>query len=281
MFVELAKSEFDRCQPLMNRHRSIEVNAIISGDHFGRIFVDDRLNPKTGLIWLGDHSGFYLIGDEQNQEFQGWVHRFLEDYITLEALNHNFSFKFIGQHARWEPVIQQLFQSHHQRACTQQVYKLHSQNYLAETDPRIAESYSVHPITEAQLNGKTYDNNGYIAKKLLKFWPTVEAFFSQGFGFIVVHNSEVVSICFSAFVFDGVHAIEIETVEEHRGKSLAQKLAHTYVRACLERGIVPYWDCEEMNYPSVAIAEYLGFTKVFSYTKYEFPLKVLTKSNAL
>ncbi|WP_367946429.1 GNAT family N-acetyltransferase [Halobacillus salinus] len=69
------------------------------------------------------------------------------------------------------------------------------------------------------------------------------------------------------------------TVEQYRGKNLAQKLAHTYGRNCFTNLFVPYLDCREENHPSVAIAEYLGCTTVFAYNSYMLPIH--KKSNAI
>ena len=78
---------------------------------------------------------------------------------------------------------------------------------------------------------------------------------------------------FSGFVFENIHCIDIETIEGHQGRKLAQKIAHSFVKDCLENDIIPYWDCMELNKPSVA--ENVGFTNVFNYVGYYFYLNNL------
>ena len=89
---------------------------------------------------------------------------------------------------------------------------------------------------------------------------------------MIIDQQEVVSLCFSAFVFEKVHGVDIETVTSYQGKGLAQKVAHRFVQECFANGGVPYWDCIESNESCIAMAEDMGFTNVFNYVCYEFPL---------
>ena len=95
-------------------------------------------------------------------------------------------------------------------------------------------------------------------------------FFNEGIGYCIVYDDLIVSVCFSGFVFENIHCIDIETIEGHQGRKLAQKIAHSFVKDCLENDIIPYWDCMELNKPSVAVVENVGFTNVFNYVGYYF-----------
>ncbi|WP_216827677.1 GNAT family N-acetyltransferase [Alkalihalobacterium elongatum] len=55
------------------------------------------------------------------------------------------------------------------------------------------------------------------------------------------------------------------------GNQFAKKLAYTFANECLGNGMVPYWDCMEVNAPSIAVAESIGFQQQFKYKVYEFP----------
>ncbi len=65
--------------------------------------------------------------------------------------------------------------------------------------------------------------------------------------------------------------MDIETLEEHQGKKLAQIVALAFVKDCLVNNMLPYWDCMESNKPSVAVAENIGFKNIFNYKGYSFP----------
>lgn len=88
-----------------------------------------------------------------------------------------------------------------------------------------------------------------------------------------MYGDLIVSVCFSGFVFENIHCIDIETIEEHQGRKLAQTIAHSFVKDCLENDITPYWDCMELNKSSIAVVENVGFTNVFNYVGYYFPFE--------
>lgn len=95
----------------------------------------------------------------------------------------------------------------------------------------------------------------------------------EGIGYCIVYGDLIVSVCFSGFVFENIHCIDIETIEEHQGRKLAQTIAHSFVKDCLENDITPYWDCMELNKSSIAVVENVGFTNVFNYVGYYFPFE--------
>ncbi|WP_370632670.1 GNAT family N-acetyltransferase [Halobacillus sp. Nhm2S1] len=86
-------------------------------------------------------------------------------------------------------------------------------------------------------------------------------------------TNKFVSLCFSGFVAENVHGVDIETLEDHRGNKLGQIAAHRFVKECVRKGMIPYWDCEETNKPSNAIAENIGLEKSFEYMVYISPVE--------
>ena len=56
--------DFYKCLNLLNEHGQLEAKAIVIGVNPGRIFVDNPVTPKSGLIWFGNNDGFMFIGDE-------------------------------------------------------------------------------------------------------------------------------------------------------------------------------------------------------------------------
>lgn len=130
-------------------------------------------------------------------------------------------------------------------------------------------------ISEALYSNADHaiSNIEFLHSKIAEFWSSPHQFFQEGIGYCVVYKDEIASICFSGFVVESVHCIDIETLEEHQGKKLAQHAANAFVEKCLENDLVPYWDCMKSNKPSVAVAENLGFSNIFAYKGYEFKLE--------
>ncbi|GEN54887.1 acetyltransferase [Halobacillus faecis] len=252
------------------------MKAVIEGNNPGRIYVDDPDCPKSGLIWLGNHDGFFFIGDEENEGFNKEMNDFIDQEILPEAkklkINH---FIAIGHHSRWEKTIETIFENRDMKKSNQNVYQMEKRLSSDEDEPSIREDDRVFKMSKELYDNKgdSLDNIEFLRSKLLEFWTTPEDFFQKGFGYGVIYKNRIVSLCFSGFVAENVHGIDIETLEDHQGKKLGQIAAHRFVKECVRKEMIPYWDCEEANKPSNAIAENIGLEKSFEYMVYIFPIQ--------
>ncbi|MGE8205526.1 GNAT family N-acetyltransferase [Heyndrickxia sp. NPDC080065] len=274
MISELNKSDFYKCNGLVNEKGHMEVKAVIEGVNPGRIFVDNLVSPNSGLIWLGNNDGFFFIGKEDNEGFNSEINNFIDKVIVPEAKKVGLNwFEGIGNHQKWNKIIEKIFEHRKLGSWNQRVYML--ENYNGSDEPMIEQGYSVLKISKTlyKNNENSLINIDFLHSKVSEFWSSADLFFNDGIGYCIVHNNKIVCICFSGFAAGNVHCIDIETLEDYRGKKLAQKVAHRFVKDCLENDKVPYWDCMEVNKPSIAVAENIGFTNVFNYVGYDFPFE--------
>ncbi|WP_107839829.1 GNAT family N-acetyltransferase [Metasolibacillus meyeri] len=271
MISELQPSDFHKCASMINEQGQIEGKAIIAGINPGRTFVDDTNKPTTGLIWLGNNDGFIFIGDENNERFNQEINAFLDAVIAPEAKKVGLTwFEGVGNHQKWNQTIESLLAHREVGSWLQKVYILHKEDYQPEREPLLEKGYTVHKMDKALYKNARIKNLEFLHAKIDEFWSTPERFFSEGIGYSIVYNNEIVSVCFSGFVVENTHCVDIETLEAHQGKKLAQIVAHHFVKGCFEQQMIPYWDCMEGNKPSVAVAESLGFCNTFNYKGYEF-----------
>ena len=274
MIIELDKTEFYKCEKLINVVGHLEVKAVIEGNNPGRIFVDHIDSPKSGLIWLGNNDGFFFIGDEGNERFNKNIIDFIEKVIFPEAnkLGLN-SFIAIGNHPKWDKIIERIFEHRQIQRSHQNVYTLRG-HFKDDHDLSIKRGYDVLKIDEELYENKNnfIENIGFLHSKILEFWSFPEKFFQKGIGYCIVCQNKIVSLCFSGFVAGNVHGIDIETIEEHRGNKLGHNAAHCVVKDCVSQGMIPYWDCEEANMPSNIIANNIGLENYLNYLVYILPL---------
>ncbi|MBT2214685.1 GNAT family N-acetyltransferase [Virgibacillus dakarensis] len=276
MISELDKVEFSKCRELLNEQGQLEAIAVVENINPGRIFVDDINNPKSGLIWLGNNDGFIFFGSEQNEGFNKELNHFINSVILPEAKKVQLEwFEGIGNHEKWNKIIERVFERRKLGSWNQRVYTLQKDDYKGNYEPVVKQGYKVIKIcnTLFENNNNSIKNIEFLQSKILEFWSSPEIFFNYGMGYCIVYKNEIVSVCFSGFVVGNVHCIDIETLEAYQGKKLAQKVAHSFVKDCLVNNMVPYWDCMEMNKPSIAVAENIGFRNVFNYVGYDFSLK--------
>lgn len=273
MISELNQTDFYKCKNLINQQGQIEVKAVVEGINPGRIFVDNIYSPDAGLVWLGNNDGFLFIGNESNEEFNSQINHFIDTMIQAEAEKVGLKwFEAMGNHQKWDVVIEKLFAHRKLESWNQKVYTLQKENFYAEDEPVIGQEFEVIKIDEELYYSNTLHNIDLLHSKILEYWSSTEQFFRLGTGYCIKNPNNIISICFSGFVIDDVHAVDIETLKAYGGNKLAQKLAHVFARDCLENDFTPYWDCMEDNNPSIAVAEKIGFTNIFNYKGYYFPL---------
>jgi hypothetical protein len=271
MISELKKSEYYKCEELIYEEGLLEAKAVIEGENTGRIFVDDIIAPASGFIWLGSNNGFIFIGNEENKEFNFELKNFFNTVIKSDANKFGLTaFEAIGNHSKWNRTFKKVF-GENLIGYNQRVYALKKTDYRKQYEPVIEQGYEFIKITKDILENKGYltiKNIDFLQSKILEFWTSFERFLDYGIGYIAVYENEIVSVCFSGVVAGNVHGIDIETLKHHQGKKLAQKVAHFFVNDCIENNITPYWDCMEVNKPSVSVAENIGFENKFNYIWY-------------
>lgn len=272
MICELSKNDFYKCSSLINERGQLEVKAVIAGVNPGRIFVDNISSPNSGLIWLGNNDGFFFIGNAENEEFNKEMNHLINNVIKPEAKKVGLNcFEGIGNHSKWNKTIERIFQHRNLKSWNQRVYTLRKEDYEEDHESKIEQGYTVLKMDKALYeNNNTFKNIDFLQSKILEFWSSPDQFFNEGIGYCIVYDDLIVSVCFSGFVLENIHCIDIETIEGHQGKKLAQKITHSFVKDCLENSITPYWDCMELNKPSVAVVENVGFINVCNYVGYYF-----------
>lgn len=195
----------------------------------------------------------------------------LSEQIAQEAARVDLKwFEGFGHQVGWDRTIREILCEQSYEESNQKVYKLYEGTYKEYDEPIIDETYTVLKVTKENLVTYSLLEQSFFVSQIISFWNSLESFFEKGIGYVILHENQVVSFCFSGFVSGNMHAVNIETILEHRGKNLAKKVAHTFVQECFKKEYVPYWDCMEVNKSSIAVAESLGFTNVFNYIVYEY-----------
>ena len=205
--------------------------------------------------------------------FHHEINDFMDTTIFPEVRQLNLTtFIAIGGHSRWDKTIETIFAHRHMQKFDQNVYQHeHSKEHH---QPSIKPQYQVIKISEAHLynQNNSIHNRSFLQSKITEFWASPNDFFDKGIGYGVVYQNQLVSLCFSGFVAGNVHGLDMETIEEHQGNKLGQMAASSVVKECVNKGMIPYWDCEEANQASNTIARKIGLEKSFSYNVYLFPI---------
>ncbi|MGN0204157.1 MAG: GNAT family N-acetyltransferase [Coprococcus sp.] len=105
------------------------------------------------------------------------------------------------------------------------------------------------------------------SRDLVACFPSWEEFERLGLGMVVAENNHIVSGAASYTRYlEGIE-IEIDTKKEYRRQGLATAAGAALILECLDRGLYPSWDAQ--NLWSVALAEKLGYSFDYEYPVYE------------
>ena len=88
-----------------------------------------------------------------------------------------------------------------------------------------------------------------------------------GRGMVIMKAGEIVAGASSYTRYKERIEIEVDTVETERRKHLATIACSALILECLEEGLYPSWDAQNMN--SVHLAEKLGYEFSHEYAAYE------------
>jgi RimJ/RimL family protein N-acetyltransferase len=97
-------------------------------------------------------------------------------------------------------------------------------------------------------------------------WPSLDRFYTHGFGIAAVNADSAVSAdiavcwCTAEYVSRSQCGIGIATVPAYQRRGIATAAAVRFVEESLHRGLIPHWECNEQNLPSLRVAEKVGFT---------------------
>jgi len=105
------------------------------------------------------------------------------------------------------------------------------------------------------------------SRDLASQFETYEDYERLGLGAVALYNNELVSGASSYTSYEGGIEIEIDTRKDHRRRGLAYACGARLILECLDRGLYPSWDAQ--NLWSVALAEKLGYHFDHEYAAFE------------
>jgi predicted GNAT family acetyltransferase len=94
-----------------------------------------------------------------------------------------------------------------------------------------------------------------------------EKYLDIGRGVVITRSGKIVAGASSYTRYNEGIEIEVDTVEGERRKGLATAASAALILRCIDEGLYPSWDAQNMN--SVHLAEKLGYELDYEYTAYE------------
>lgn len=124
---------------------------------------------------------------------------------------------------------------------------------------QVPESGRVVPVDRALA--EQLDRECYPVPFIRYDWGNYAAYEQHGFGFALLIGAAVASTI-TAITVSARHAlINVATEPPFRRRGYAALVSACFVEECLQRGLLPVWDCDDSNVGSRATAQRMGFTE--------------------
>ncbi|EMS72958.1 GNAT family N-acetyltransferase [Ruminiclostridium cellobioparum] len=261
MAVELTREEFAIAEGFFNKTMfQIPALAVINSRFPGKVFVDNKENPRAALVWalsrwsylsctefLPRHISFIMevlntmifpiLGEVGESDFEVYCdNNAIRDSILNEALKN---FKVNNHHENTFILNRERFE------------KLDFEQKLTR-DLEICEC--ILPIVPEVYH---------------KYYP-YEKFGRKVFGMAVTKNGELISQCMNnGFAHGNRYFIDLDTFSNsERNKGYGTLISYHLIINQLKKGLLPLWETTVDNMPSQKVAYKLGFEKAEEYTVY-------------
>lgn len=249
---ELKTNEFYRAKPLYTniRYGAVIPHSVFEGNNPGRVFVDRTEKPSVALVCLR-RTHAYITGDSTIEEFS------LPE-LLLQGPNYKELYLYSYPEIWQEKVGKML------RGTGYQIYRraftLSVSNFSAHLNwrNRVPQGFRINNVDRELVERISHE----VSSGIKGYWGSIQNFLSRGLGYCMLHDDEIVSVCYTTRVGGGECDIQINTIEKFRNQGYAALTASAFIEECLSRRLKPVWECRTDNIPSNGLAEKLGFEAI-------------------
>ncbi|MGL5068522.1 MAG: GNAT family N-acetyltransferase [Sarcina sp.] len=221
--------------------------------HMGEAYVDNIENPKSAQIIVGD---FCLFVGEVNREL----------VENKEGMKSNFAI-MMSNNDEWNKLVEEIYPKSLKKVSRYAIKKekdVFNRKKLESVVDGLDKLYEIKLI-DKDIYSKVIENEW--SKDLCSNFDSAQDFCNRGLGVVILVDNEVVAGASSYAIYDNGIEVEIDTRKDYRRKGLAYITGAKLILECLDRGIYPSWDAQ--NLWSVALSEKLGYHFDYEYTAYE------------
>ncbi|MCR5498865.1 MAG: GNAT family N-acetyltransferase [Acetatifactor sp.] len=214
----------------------------------GKIYVSDLESPKSAMAYVGCFAFYAGVPDKE------LVRNKPNGFVIMTP-----------QNKEWEACIEACFPT--AKKVTRYAIKKDTrfdQDYLRNLTEKLPDGYDLKEIDE-----KIYDMclPDPVTRDFVSSFESKEKYLEIGRGMVIQKSGRIVAGASSYTRYREGIEIEVDTVEQERRKGLATIACAALILRCLEEGLYPSWDAQNMH--SVHLAEKLGYEFDHEYTAYE------------
>ena len=183
-----------------------------------------------------------------------------------ESCKQNFMI-MVPQNDQWAELIEKCYGDKAKKVTRYAIKKekgIFDINKLEQAILELPAGYELKPLEE---NEYVLCQRNRWACDLVSQFKDYDLYKKLGLGVVVLKDGELVAGASSYSRYEEGIEIEIDTKQDHRRKGLAYACGAMLILKCLEKGLYPSWDAQNMW--SVALAKKLGYHFSHEYIAYE------------
>lgn len=221
----------------------------------GRIYVTDPENPVSAFAFVGCFGFFAGTPDRE-------LVRGKPDGFVIMA----------PQNEEWAALIEECYPS--AKRVTRYAIRKDTKfdvEMLRREISKLPPEYELK-----QIDAAIYDQclESPVTADFVSSFENKEQYLKLGKGMVILKDGKIVSGASSYSRYLQGIEIEVDTVESERRKHLATAACSALILECLNEGLYPSWDAQNMY--SVHLAEKLGYEFDHAYTAYEVAAEART-----
>lgn len=214
----------------------------------GKVYVSDPEQPKSAFAFVGCF-GFYAgIPDKEI------VMDRPDGFVIMTPQNNE-----------WAKLIEECYPL--AKKVTRYAIKkdtIFDRTMLQNEIQKLPAGYELKKI-DADIYDRCLENPA--TEDFVSAFESKEKYLQMGRGMVILKNGIIVAGASSYTRYREGIEIEVDTIEPERRKHLATIACSALILNCLEEGLYPSWDAQNMN--SVHLAEKLGYEFDHEYAAYE------------
>ncbi len=275
---ELPADQYPKAQALVRAvpFNNLFARVVLEGKVWGRVLVDDEVHPSVCLV-VHKYGMALLCGSNANSSFN----RSLRGFLQNDALNDGSAKWLICHPGEWEGTLTTLLgrelagepSSREEPSATERRSRsiLKTERVNFKFDGRLPNRREIPAgFTLRRVDSNLCDRiQGTVIPEY--FWNSAQVFLSDGIGFSLLTEGQVVSTAFSSFIVEDKLELGVETDPRYRGRGLASFPAIELLDYCVSHGYEPVWACRRGNIPSFRLALKLGFSPATFHPYYILP----------
>ena len=214
----------------------------------GKIYVTDLQQPQSAFAFVGCF-GFYAGAPDREI-----VMNKPDGFVIM-----------VPQNKEWERLIEECYPS--AKKVTRYAIRkdtVFDKNKLQNEIRKLPDGYELQKL-EAEMYDKCLENPA--TADFVSAFGSKENYLQIGRGMVVLKDGQIVSGASSYTRYREGIEIEVDTIASERRKHLATIACAALILNCLEEGLYPSWDAQNIN--SVRLAEKLGYKFDHEYVAYE------------